>query len=294
MRDPEHANLTIQKNTAITSNVLNAIVKADPSIHLVHLGTMGVYGYGTFGEETIPEGYIDVTFNDRKASIVHPYNPGSIYHMTKCLDNQMFHTYSKLYRLKITDLHQGIVWGFETEETRLHVDLINRVDYDSEYGTVLNRLLVQAAHQRPLTVYGKGGQTRAFIHLSNSVDCICLAVENDQFDASRVRILNQMTECHCLSTLTDLLSKQYGVRVSNLDNPRQEAESNPLSVCNRQFLELGLEPIHLGPEAVEEMVNFILEQPGNVNWEIVEPMTYWPMVRNRRSTEAKENAKLSI
>ena len=275
MKDPEHANLTIQGNTATTSNILNAIVKVDPEIHLVHLGTMGVYGYGTFGEVTVPEGYIEVQYNGKSATIVHPYNPGSIYHMTKCLDNQLFHGYSKLYGLKITDLHQGIVWGFNTEETLMHPDLVNRLDYDSDYGTVLNRLLVQTAHGHPLTVYGSGEQTRAFINLTNSVDCIVLAVESDA-SPLRVRILNQMTECHSPIQLAGMLKNRFGIQIKLLDNPRREAHKNPLSVCNQQLLSMGLKPIRINEEILAEMVEFIKSQKGAINWDIMHPVTYWP------------------
>ena len=281
MRDPEHANVTIQTNVTITSNVLNAIVGTDATIHLVHLGTMGVYGYGTFGESVVPEGYLEVAFNNIKKEIVHPYNPGSVYHMTKCLDNQMFHTYNRLYNLAITDLHQGIVWGFETVETSSHPDLVNRLDYDSEYGTVLNRLLVQTAFGHPLTVYGTGGQTRAFIHLVNSVDCICLAIYNRDFDLSRVRILNQMTECHCLQDIITMLVGHFGAEVQYIDNPRQEAASNKLSVCNKQFLDLGLTPIYLDRHAISNMIEFIKTQKGDINWEIIKPITYWPLKRDK-------------
>jgi UDP-sulfoquinovose synthase len=157
---------TVDNNIAGTHNICSAIVDVDPSIHLVHLGTMGVYGYSkAFG--AIPEGYLDIKINSTQndTEILYPANPGSLYHLTKCLDQLIFQFYNKNWGLKITDLHQGIVWGVETEHTKLAPELVNRFDYDGIYGTVLNRFISQAANGLPLTVYGTGGQSRAFIHI---------------------------------------------------------------------------------------------------------------------------------
>lgn len=288
MKDPEHANLTIQHNISVTSNILNAIVKVKVDIHLIHLGTMGVYGYGQYGDMTIPEGYLNVTINGLDTKINHPYNPGSIYHMTKCLDNQMFHTYSQLYKLKITELHQGIVWGCNTDETNLHPDLVNRFDYDSDYGTVLNRLLFQTALDIPLTVYGHGGQMRSFIHINNTVDCICLALQNDNFNANKVRIFNQTTECHTLSQLVKLLVDKFSAKVEYLDNPRSENENNHLVVNNQQLLDYGLVPIYLNSELLVDMVNYIKLQIHKVNYDIIKPISFWP---EKQVQATKENSK---
>ena len=180
MKSPLQKRYTVDNNINATHNVLCAIVESGLDIHLVHLGTMGVYGYGTAGIK-IPEGYLQVRIDADdgrtvEQEILYPANPGSIYHMTKTLDQLLFAYYNKNDRVKITDLHQGIVWGTQTEETRADVRLINRFDYDGDYGTVLNRFLMQAAVGYPLTVHGTGGQTRAFIHIQDTVRCIELAV----------------------------------------------------------------------------------------------------------------------
>ena len=181
MKTDRHKVYTVNNNVNGTHNLLSALVETDLDAHLVHLGTMGVYGYSTVGA-AIPEGYLPV--GDRDAStarpssqeILYPTRPGSVYHMTKSLDQILFQYYAQNDGLRITDLHQGIVWGTHTEQTRRHVQLINRFDYDGDYGTVLNRFLIQAAIGYPLTVHGTGGQTRAFIHIQDSVRCIELAL----------------------------------------------------------------------------------------------------------------------
>ena len=168
MKSSWHKRYTVSNNLNATNDVLAAIVESGQDIHLVHLGTMGVYGYGTAGMK-IPEGYLDVLVETEngphRQEILYPANPGSIYHMTKTQDQLFFFYYNKNDGVRITDLHQGIVWGTQTEETRMDPRLINRFDYDGDYGTVLNRFLMQAAIGYPLTVHGTGGQTRAFIHI---------------------------------------------------------------------------------------------------------------------------------
>ncbi len=182
MFGPEQKRYTVDNNINATHNILCAIVEKGLDTHLVHLGSTGVYGYDTQGF-SITEGYIDVQFVQSgktgiHRNILHPMYPGSIYHMTKCLDEILFYFYNKNDQVRITDLHQGIVWGTNTRETSIDPALINRFDYDGIYGTVLNRFPMQSAIGYPLTVYGTGGQTRAFIHIENTVECIRLAIEN--------------------------------------------------------------------------------------------------------------------
>ena len=208
---------------------------------------MGVYGYGTAGHED-PRGLPAGTDRHRRGreveqEILYPVNPGSVYHMTKTQDQLLFAFYNKNDGMRVTDLHQGIVWGTQTAETRLDERLINRFDYDGDYGTVLNRFLMQAAVGYPLTVHGTGGQTRAFIHIQDTVRCIQLAIENPPERGERVRVFNQMTECHRVRDLAKLVSSLTGAEIDYVDNPRKEAAENELFVENRQLLDLGLEPI---------------------------------------------------
>ncbi|WP_394155563.1 NAD-dependent epimerase/dehydratase family protein [Loktanella salsilacus] len=256
MKSAAHKRYTVSNNLNATNDVLAAIVESGQDIHLVHLGTMGVYGYGTAGMK-IPEGYlkvkIDTPAGESEQEILYPTNPGSIYHMTKSQDQLFFHFYNKNDGVKITDLHQGIVWGTQTDETKKDERLINRFDYDGDYGTVLNRFIMQAAVDYPMTVHGTGGQTRAFIHVRDTCRCIELALENPPKDGDRVNILNQMTETHRVRDLAAMIAEQTGAQIANLDNPRNEAAENDLHVANDKFLGLGLSPIKLGDGVMDEV-----------------------------------------
>jgi UDP-sulfoquinovose synthase len=249
MKSAYHKRYTVNNNLNATNNVLCAVVDSGLDVHIVHLGTMGVYGYGTAGMK-IPEGYLDiqvVTDNGNVVSkqILHPADPGSIYHMTKTQDQLFFYYYNKNDKVRITDLHQGVVWGTNTRETSLDERLINRFDYDGDYGTVLNRFLMQAAVGHPLTVHGTGGQTRAFIHIQDTVRCIELAINHPPEPGERVKILNQMTETHRIRDLARLVSDLTGAEIEYLPNPRNEASENELFVENKCFLDMGLQPTKL-------------------------------------------------
>ena len=256
MKSSWHKRYTVNNNLNATNDVLAAIVESGVDAHLVHLGTMGVYGYGTAGMK-IPEGYLDVKIETAEGlvdqAILYPANPGSIYHMTKTQDALFFFYYNKNDQLRITDLHQGIVWGTQTEQTRRDERLINRFDYDGDYGTVLNRFLMQAAIGYPLTVHGTGGQTRAFIHIQDTARCIELAVNNPPQTGERVNILNQMTETHRVRELAEMISELTGTEISFIENPRNEADENELHVENERFLGLGLNPITLEAGLLEEV-----------------------------------------
>jgi UDP-sulfoquinovose synthase len=248
MKSARHKLYTVDNNINATHHLLAAIVESGRDVHLAHLGTMGVYGYGTAGLK-IPEGYLKVTVETdngpTEQEILFPPNPGSIYHMTKTQDALLFQFYARNDRLRITDLHQGIVWGAQTEQTRMDERLINRFDYDGDYGTVLNRFLMQAAVGYPLTVHGAGGQTRAFIHIQDTVRCVELALKNPPARGDRVKILNQMTESRRVRDLAALVARMTGATVETVANPRQEADENELVVANDQFRDLGLKPITL-------------------------------------------------
>jgi UDP-sulfoquinovose synthase len=257
MKSSWHKRYTVNNNINATHNLLAAIVESGVDVHVVHLGTMGVYGYGAAGVK-IPEGYLRVKIESDddtyvEQEILFPPNPGSVYHMTKTQDQLLFAYYNKNDEVRVTDLHQGIVWGTETAETRLDERLINRFDYDGDYGTVLNRFLMQAAIGYPLTVHGTGRQTRAFIHLQDSVRCIELAVENPPEGGERVQIFNQMTETHRLIDLAEIVSRLTAAEIDFVENPRNEAAENDLYVENRQLLDLGLVPITLEDGLLNEV-----------------------------------------
>jgi UDP-sulfoquinovose synthase len=256
MRTSQTKRYTVDNNVRATHNLLAALVETGGGAALVHLGTMGVYGYGWSGSAPIPEGYLTVKVptpdGELEREILHPANPGSVYHMTKTLDQLMFAFYAKNDGLRITDLHQGIVWGTQTAQTARDERLINRFDYDGDYGTVLNRFLMQAAIGHPLTVHGTGGQTRAFIHIRDTVRCIELAINNPPETGSKPLVLNQITETHQVLELAKLVGDTMHVDIAYLPNPRREAEENDRVVLNDQFLALGLEPTTLSEGLLEE------------------------------------------
>lgn len=244
---------TVENNLCTTQNLLSCIVDIDTNIHFVHLGTMGVYGYDTrYGK--IPEGYLDIIIDSTKEKdkIIYPPNPGSIYHLTKVLDHQLLQFYKKNWNIPITDLHQGVVWGTQSLETRNNDILTNRFDYDGIYGTVLNRFIVQALNNHPITVYGTGGQTRAFIHIDDTAECIKIAVENLP-TSKNVRVLNQVSETHSVIDLAKIVSNNFGCEIVNYDNPRIELPENKLDVHNEGLKSLGFKPKLLSEDLINDV-----------------------------------------
>ena len=287
MKSPWHKRYTVDNNVNATNNVLTAVVESGRDVHLVHLGTMGVYGYGTAGMK-IPEGYLDievVSDEDEQGNstephrvqqqILYPTNPGSVYHLTKVLDQNLFAYYAKNDRLRITDLHQGIVWGTNTRETAMDERLVNRFDYDGDYGTVLNRFLMQAAVGYPLTVHGTGGQTRAFIHIQDTVRCIEIALNNPPQRGDRVMIFNQMTETHRVRDLAQLIAKIADAQVENVPNPRNEAAENELHVRNDTFLDLGLNPTKLAEGLLLEVTDIARKYADRADHSKIPATSLW-------------------
>lgn len=257
MRSHVCKRYTVDNNLSATHNILCAVVESQLDVHIVHLGTMGVYGYETTGL-TIPEGYLPVKVETDSGKevvldIIYPPGPGSVYHMTKTQDALFFYFYNKNDGVRVTDLHQGIVWGTNTDETSLDEVLINRFDYDGDYGTVLNRFLMQAAVGHPLTVHGTGGQTRAFIHIKDTVQCIKIAIDNAPKKGDRVEIFNQATETHRVRDLAKLIAEKANAELRYYRNPRAEALENELIVARDKFLSLGLKPTTLSDGLMTEI-----------------------------------------
>jgi len=281
MKNSETNRYTVNNNLNATNNILASIVEAKKDIHLIHLGTMGVYGYGTAGLE-IPEGYLKVHIPSSSKDeslveneILYPTNPGSIYHMTKSQDQLFFQFYNKNYKLKITDLHQGIVWGTQTDDTIKDENLINRFDYDGDYGTVLNRFLMQSSLNYPLTVHGTGGQTRAFIHIKDTVSCIKLALDNPPKTNDKVKIINQMTETHKVRDLAKIISNLTNCEINFVDNPRKEADENELKVSNKTFIDLGLNPTTLTDGLMTEIYDIAKKYKSRCDLSLIPCISKW-------------------
>ncbi|MBZ5653311.1 MAG: NAD-dependent epimerase/dehydratase family protein [Acidobacteriia bacterium] len=257
MKSTWHKRYTVSRNTSATTNLLCALLDAGVDAHVIHLGTMGVYGYESAGL-MLPEGYVDAILEDPKGRlskrrILYPFDPGSVYHTTKTLDALLFYYFNKQDGIRVTDLHQGIVWGTSTKDTELSEDLINRFDYDGDFGTVLNRFLIQAAVGFPLTVHGSGGQRRAFINIRDTVRCIELALMSPPSSGSQVRVLNQMTEVHRIRDLARLISRLFRVEVNSVSNPRTEDEENALDASCDGLVQLGLKPTLLEEGLLREL-----------------------------------------
>ena len=279
MKGSSGKRYTVSNNLNATNNLLAAVVESKRDIHIVHLGTMGVYGYGTAGMK-IPEGYLSVKVtNDEGRDIIqdilYPPNPGSIYHLTKTQDALMFAFYNSNDGIRITDLHQGVVWGTQTDETSLDERLINRFDYDGDYGTVLNRFLMQSAINHPLTVHGTGGQTRAFIHIKDTVKCIEIALSNPPKNNEKVKIFNQMTETHSIKDLAKKIDQISGVGIDFIKNPRKEDDENELYAENKCFLDLGLDPIKLSDGLLFEIQDIAKKYSDNCDPSKIHCVSYW-------------------
>jgi UDP-sulfoquinovose synthase len=276
MIDREHAVLTQVNNVVGTLNLLYAMREDFPDCHLVKLGTMGEYGTPNID---IEEGYITIEHNGRKDTLPYPKQPGSMYHLSKVHDSHNIQFACKIWGLRATDLNQGVVYGVLTEETGMDELLINRLDYDGVFGTALNRFCIQAAIGHPLTVYGKGGQTRGFLDIRDTVRCVELAIANPA-QAGEFRVFNQFTELFSVGDLAAMVqnaSKSMGlkVEVNNLDNPRVEKEEHYFNAKNTNLLSLGLQPHYLSEALLDSLLNFAIKYQNRVDREHILPKVTW-------------------
>ncbi len=276
MIDREHAVLTQSNNVIGNLNLLYAMHEHCPDAHLVKLGTMGEYGTPNID---IEEGYITIEHNGRKDTLPYPKQPGSFYHLSKVHDSHNIHFACKIWGLRATDLNQGIVYGVLTEETGMDELLINRLDYDGIFGTALNRFCIQAVIGHPLTVYGKGGQTRGLLDIRDTVRCVEIACNNPA-EPGEFRVFNQFTELFSISDLANKV-KEAGasmglkVQIDTVENPRVEKEEHYFNAKNTKLIDLGLQPHFLSDSLLDSLMNFAVKYKDRVDQTEILPKVKW-------------------
>ncbi len=295
MIDRKHAVFTQTNNVIGTLNVLFAIREVQPDCHLIKLGTMGEYGTPNID---IEEGYIQIEHNGRRDLLPFPKQPGSFYHLSKVHDSHNMMFACKIWGLRATDLNQGVVYGTMTDEVGLDEGLINRLDYDEVFGTVLNRFCVQAAIGQPLTVYGKGGQTRGFLDIRDTVRCIELACLNPAA-RGECRVYNQFTEQFSVLDIA-LKVREAGkdlgmkVEIDHIPDPRVEAEQHYYNAKHSKLLDLGLQPHYLSESLLDSLMNIALRYRDRVDTTIMLPQVNWREPRNDRRLQTNLAAGMSV
>ena len=276
MKSRETAVETQYSNVIGTLNLLFAIRDQVPDAHLVKLGTMGEYGTPNID---IEEGFIEIEHKGRKDTLPFPKLPGSLYHLSKVHDSHNIHFACRIWGLRATDLNQGVVYGVETDESAGDERLITRFDYDQYFGTVLNRFCTQAVIGHPLTVYGEGGQTRGFLNIRDTLQCVELAVSNPA-ELGEFRVFNQFTEQFSVGELAELVRASAGevginVEIKKYPNPRVELEEHYYNATNTKLIDLGLEPHFLGEELVHSLLGLIERHKDRVIDSAILPTTQW-------------------
>jgi len=276
MIDLSHAVMTQTNNIVGNLNLLFAIKSICPDTHLVKLGTMGEYGTPNID---IEEGFLNVTHNGRKDTLPFPKQPFSFYHLSKVHDSHNIDFCCRTWGLRVTDLNQGVVYGIETDETKLHPDLNTSFHYDEIFGTVLNRFCVEAVFGMPLTVYGKGNQTRTFLNIVDTLQCVELTIANPS-DREEYRVFNQFTEIFSINDLARLVqkgSKQFelDVKINHLDNPRNELDDHYFNPVHTKLTALGLKPNKLSDILFKQMLKTIVQEKSRINPSVIDPTVKW-------------------
>jgi UDP-sulfoquinovose synthase len=296
MIDRKHAVFTQVNNVVGTLNLLFALREFRPDCHLVKLGTMGEYGTPNID---IEEGYIAIEHNGRKDVLPFPKQPGSFYHLSKVHDSHNIMFACRIWGLRATDLNQGVVYGTMTNESALDEDLINRFDYDEVFGTVLNRFCAQAAVGHPLTVYGKGGQTRGYLDIRDTVRCIELACLNPA-RTGECRVYNQFTEQFSVLELAHLVqaagrNMNLDVEINHLPDPRVEAEEHYYNARHSKLVELGLKPHLLSESLLDSLLNIAIRYSDRIDQSLFMPKVNWRNAHNeRRAVTAPAATMVSV
>jgi len=276
MRGFDEAKRTIDNNLGVTFNVIWAVKEHVPDCHIIKLGTMGEYGTPNID---IEEGWLNVEHKGRSQKFLYPRQAGTLYHTTKVLDTDLLWFYVRTYGLRVTDLMQGPVYGLSTAESNLDDRLLPNFHYDDIFGTAVNRFLVQAVAGIPLTVYGTGGQTRGYLNLKDTLQCVELAM-NHPVEKGSLRILNQFTEQFSVNELADRVQRVgngmgLNVAVKSIDNPRQEAEDHYYNAAHSGLLELGLEPHYMTDDVLAGMLEQVIRYKSDIDGNKIMPRVRW-------------------
>jgi UDP-sulfoquinovose synthase len=295
MIDRKHAVFTQVNNVVGTLNLLFALRELAPDCHLIKLGTMGEYGTPNID---IEEGYITIEHNGRKDVLPYPKQPGSFYHLSKVHDSHNMMFACKIWKLRATDLNQGVVYGTVTSEVELDEALVNRFDYDEVFGTVLNRFCAQAATGHPLTVYGSGGQTRGFLDIRDTVRCVEIACLNPAAPGE-CRVFNQFTEQFSvleLARMVQTAARKMGlvVDIEHLPDPRVEAEEHYYNAKHSKLIDLGLAPHYLSDSLLDSLMNIAIKYRDRVDPSLFLPQVKWRNARNERRQTMGAAAAVSL
>jgi UDP-sulfoquinovose synthase len=283
MIDQQHAVYTQTNNVVGNLNVLYAIADLNRDIHLVKLGTMGEYGYPNID---IEEGWIEIEHKGRKDRMLYPKKPGSFYHLSKVHDSHNIEFACRIWDLKATDLNQGIVYGQRTDESADIPALQTRFDYDGVFGTVLNRMVIQATLGHPLTVYGAGGQTRGMLNIVDTLECVRIASENPAA-AGEFRVFNQFTEAFSVMEMANIVKDAYDgdVTIEHVENPRVEAEQHYYNAVHSGLVDLGLKPHLLNETLIDDLFKVAEQHKAIVNVDAIRPTVKWRSTTSELSTK---------
>lgn len=270
MLSRQAAMLTLENNLKVTANVIFAVKEFCPKAQIVKLGTMGEYGTPNID---IEEGWLEVEHKGRQQKFLYPRQAGSLYHTTKIMDTDLLWFYVRMWNLKVTDLMQGPVYGLITYENASKENLYPFFNYDELFGTVINRFVVQAVAGYPLTVYGKGGQTRGYLNIKDTLQCVRLSLENPAPEGE-LRIFNQFVETFTVNELAEKVQKvgdQLGLKVTikKIENPRLEAEEHYYNPAHTGLMDMGLEPHLLTDDVLAEMLKTVIQYRDNINEEAI-------------------------
>ncbi len=270
MQNRKTATLTLKNNLEVTANVIFAIKEFVPEAHMVKLGTMGEYGTPDID---IEEGWLDIEHKGRKDRFLYPRQAGSLYHTTKIMDTDLLWFYVRMWGIRVTDLMQGPVYGLVTDENRGNPQLFPFFNYDELFGTVVNRFIVQAVAGYPLTVFGKGGQTRGYLDIRDTLQCVRLSLENPA-QKGELRIFNQFVETFSVNELAEKVQRvgntfNLNVQIKSIENPRKEAEDHYYNPVHTGLMDLGLNPHYLTDDSLSQMIETVLKYKENIRKETI-------------------------